>query len=69
MSGSVNWAVKGIRTLAESAQSESVKLAALKTIFSNMMAVSEFAELQHRMTQLEEQLNERAIAGDTGQAG
>jgi hypothetical protein len=33
------------------------------------MAVTEFADLQVRMTQLEEQLDERARAGNTGQTG
>jgi hypothetical protein len=69
MSNRVNWAALGITKLAEVAVSESVKLAALRTIFSNMMAVTEFAELQDRMTQLEEQLNVRERAGHTGQAG
>ena len=34
-----------------------------------MMAVTEFAELQDRMTQLEEQLDEHERTGRTGQAG
>ena len=59
MASNVNSAAEGINSLATNAVSESVKLAALRTIFSNMMAVSEFADLQDRMTQLEEQLDER----------
>ena len=69
MSHRVNWAAQGITNLAENAVSEPVKLAAFKTIISNMMAVSEFAELKDRMTELEELLNERERAGRTGQAG
>ena len=69
MASNVNSAAEGINSLAKNAVSESVKLAALRTIFSNMMAVTEFADLQVRMTQLEEQLDERARAGNTGQAG
>jgi hypothetical protein len=69
MSHRVNWAAKGITTLAKTAVSEPVKLAAFKTIISNMMAVSEFAELKDRMAELEELLHERERAGDTGQAG
>jgi hypothetical protein len=69
MSRSVNWAAMGIKKLADSAASEPVRLAALRTIFTNMMAVTEFANLKDRMTQLEEQLNERECAGHTGQAG
>jgi X-X-X-Leu-X-X-Gly heptad repeat protein len=68
MASNVNTAADGIQKLAEGAVSESVRLSALRTIFSNMMAVSEFADLQVRMTQLEEQLGERARATDTGQA-
>ena len=64
----VNWAARGITKLADAATSESVRLAAFRTIFSNMMSVSEFAELQDRMTQLEEQLDERERAGHTVQA-
>jgi hypothetical protein len=69
MSHSVNWAALGIKKLAETAASESVKLTALRTIFSNMMAISEFAELQDRINQLEEQLHVRERDGHTGQAG
>jgi hypothetical protein len=69
MSRSVNSAAIGIKELSKAAASESVKLAALKTIFSNMIAVTEFADLQDRMTHLEEQLDERARAGNSSQAG
>ncbi len=69
MARNVSFAADGITQLAKGAVSESVRLAALRTIFSNMMAVSEFADLQLRITQLEEQQNERARVGSTGQAG
>ena len=69
MSHRVTWAAEGIAKLAESAASESVRLAANRAIFSDMMAVSEFADLEDRMTQIEGQLNERERAGRTGQAG
>jgi hypothetical protein len=55
----VNRAANGIAKLARDAVSESVKLAALRAIFSDMMAVSEFAGLEQRITQLEGQLHER----------
>ena len=58
MAKRVNWAVDGIIKLAENAESESVRLAALRAVFSNMMAVSEFAGLEHRMAQIEEQLHD-----------
>ena len=69
MARRATWAADQIADLGATAESESVKLAALRTIFSNMMDVTEFADLQVRMTQLEEQLDERARAGNTGQAG
>ena len=58
------WAANAIVKLAEDAKSESVKLAALRSIFSNMMSVSKFAGLEDRITEIEEQLNERT--GNTG---
>ena len=63
----VTWAADGIVKLAEDANSESVKLSALRSIFSNMMAVSTFAGLEDRVAELEEQLNERT--GSTGCPG
>jgi hypothetical protein len=61
------WAVNKVIGLATGAESESVRLRALKTLFSDMMAVSRYAGLEDRMTQIEERLDERA--GDSGQAG
>jgi hypothetical protein len=55
----VTWAADGIAKLARDAASESVKLAALRAIFSNMMTVSEFAGLEQRITEIEEQFHER----------
>ena len=69
MANKVNTAADGINTLAMTAASESVRLAALRTIFTNMMAVSEFADLQVRMAQIEERLDERARAGNHGPGG
>jgi hypothetical protein len=63
----VTWAADGIATLAKDAVSESVKLAALRAIFSNMMAVTEFAGLEQRITEIEEQLHERTES--TGRPG
>jgi hypothetical protein len=59
MSSQVTKAAAGIAALSENAVSESVKLAALRAIFSNMMAVSEFSTLEERMTRIEERLDER----------
>jgi hypothetical protein len=55
----VTWAADGIVKLAKDADSESVKLAALRSIFSNMMAVSEFSGLEDRITKIEERLHDR----------
>jgi hypothetical protein len=63
----VTWATDGIAKLAKSADSESVKLAALRAILSDLMAVSKFAGLEHRVTELEEQFNDRT--GNTGFPG
>lgn len=55
MSQRVAWATEQIATLAESAKSESVRLAALRSILADMMAVSDFAGLEQRIGKLEEQ--------------
>ncbi len=59
MSSHVGKAASGITSLADNAVSESVKLAALRAVFSNMMAVAEFSSLDDRMTLIEERLDER----------
>ena len=64
MAKRVTWATNGIAKLAKSADSESVKLAAPRAMLSDMIAVSKFAGLEHRVTELEEQLNDRT--GNTG---
>ncbi len=67
MTGRATWAVNGIAKLADSADSESVRLSALRAMLSDMMAVSEFAGLEQRMAQIEEQLRERV--GNAGRPG
>ena len=59
ISSHVTKAASGIAALAENAVSESVRLAALRAVFSNMMAVAEFSSLDERMTLIEERLDER----------
>ena len=44
-----------IAKLAEEARSESVRLAALRSMLSDMMAVADFAGLEGRIAKLEEQ--------------
>jgi hypothetical protein len=67
MAKRVTWATDGIAKLAKSADSDSVKLSALRAILSDMMAVSKFTGLEHRVTELEEQFNDRT--GNTGFPG
>ena len=59
MARRVTRATDGIAKLAKGAESESVKLTALRAILSDMMAVSQFAGLEQRMTEIEEQLPEQ----------
>jgi len=40
--------------LAEAAESESVQLRALRSIFSDVMAVAKFSNLEHRVAEIEE---------------
>jgi hypothetical protein len=61
------WATDGIAKLAKGADSESVRLSALRSILSDMMAVTEFAGLEQRITEIEEQLHERTES--TGRPG
>ncbi len=44
----------GIVKLADTASSESVKLSALRAIYSEMIATSRFGDLEDRMTEIEE---------------
>jgi hypothetical protein len=59
MARRVTWATDGIANLAES---ESVKLTALRAILSDMMAVSQVAGLEQRITEIEEQLDEQTAS-------
>ena len=55
MSRRAAWATDQIAELAEKARSESVRLAALRSMLSDMMAVADFAGLEERIAKLEEQ--------------
>jgi phage terminase small subunit len=55
MSNRVPWAIEEIAGLAKDAKSEAVKLAALRSILTDMLAVSDFTGLEERITKLEEQ--------------
>ena len=58
-------AANGIAKLAKEAESESVQLRAWRAILADQMAVSKFSDLEYRMAEIEEQLDERT--GHTGQ--
>ena len=64
MSEQVTWAAQAIGELGKNAASESVRLGALKAVFANLVAVSKFARLEERITELEEQFHART--GSTG---
>jgi hypothetical protein len=51
------WAVDGIVELGENAASESVRLSALRAVMSDFIAVSNFAGLEGRVAELEEQFH------------
>ena len=60
MAGRAMWAYNQIANLAEGAESESVQLRALRSIVSDVVAVSKFSDLEYRMAEIEEQLGKRA---------
>ncbi len=68
MSHRAVWATDQIAELAEKARSESVRLAALRSMLSDMMAIADFAGLEERIAKLEEQdrvrLEENASAAN-----
>ena len=52
-------AVQAILQLSRSAESESVRLRALRCVLRDQLAVSEYADLEHRMNEIEEALHIR----------
>ncbi len=66
MTGGVTLATTEILELAKNAASESVKLAALRAVVSDMMAISKFGGLEDRVTEVEGKVN--ASTGYTGRA-
>jgi hypothetical protein len=64
MAKRVTWAADGIVKLAKGAASEAVRLAALRAVISDLMAVSNFAGLERRMARIEEQLREQTGSPD-----
>jgi hypothetical protein len=64
MTKRAGWAAGRIIALAADAESETVRLRALRAIMADMMAVSKYSGLEDRMTQIEERLIERAGNAD-----
>jgi predicted metalloendopeptidase len=58
MSRHTTRAARGITQLADSAESESVKLQALRSILHDMMKVSNFSNFTSRLNKIEEQLRD-----------
>ena len=52
-------AVDGIAKLGAGAESESVQLRAWRAILADQMAISKFSNLEQRMVEIEERLNDR----------
>ena len=53
LAGRSSWAAGGICKLARGAESESVRLRAIKSVLSDMIAVSKYSGLEERMAGLE----------------
>ncbi len=52
------WAVDGIVKLGETAESESVRLSALRAVMSDFVSVSSYTGLEARVAELEEEFHE-----------
>jgi hypothetical protein len=66
MAQRVTWATDGIAKLAKRAESESVRLAALRSILSDTMAFSEFLGREQRVTNLEDLIPHGFFPGSGG---
>jgi phage terminase small subunit len=63
----VPWTVPKLFELAAGAESESVRLQAIKTIYKEMITVSKYSGLEERMTEIEGKLDARdRIASGAG---
>jgi hypothetical protein len=61
------WVVDRIAGIAEEAESESVRLRALRSMLSEMMAISKYSALEGRVADVEDKFD--AQTGDANQAG
>ena len=59
-------AADGIITIAKEATSDSVRLRAFRAIFSDMITVSKYSGLEARMCEIEEKLDQRDAAANSG---
>ncbi len=50
------WAVKGFKQLGDSAESESVQLRARRAVLHDLLKVSDYANLEHRVAEMEEEI-------------
>ena len=60
-----SWAADAIAAIAKDAESDSVRLRALRALFSDTIAVSTYTGLESRMAEIEEQLLERDDASQS----
>jgi hypothetical protein len=60
MANRVAWAVEKIVELGKTAASESVRLAALRALMSDLIAISNFSALETRVAKLEERAHARS---------
>jgi hypothetical protein len=63
------WAADRIVDLGRNAESESVRLKALRAILSDMVSVTHFSTLEERVAEVEELVHERQPTGSADRAG
>jgi hypothetical protein len=67
MTKKATWAVGRMTDLAQTADSESVQLSAVKALLGNLMAISRHSALEGRMAKVEEQLRQQQSPGKPDQ--
>ena len=56
MRGALSWASDGVAKLAKEAKSEAVRLAALRSILSDMVGASQWAQIRAEVDELKQEL-------------
>ena len=69
MSSRATWVVGRITKLADSAESESVRLTALRSMFSDMIAVAKYSGLEGRLVEIEELAQRAGLAELKAESG